>query len=234
MQSFVGTIKRNGPGLAGSILLHAAALLAILSLFMRHTLPQSPAPFLAVEVIRLGPSSQAPHGANGPTQISRPTLPKQTAASPSNEAVGPRGIKPVQDALEAKLKALARQERPTPKLAIDNDIGENDETAGGGDGGLSYTVRDFIRAQILRRWNLNLSNLWGRRIVVRLSLTMRRNGAITAVDIAPMTENDPVIRDVAISARNAALLASPIQLPPGDYPNQMHFSVALDAREARR
>ena len=40
--------------------------------------------------------------------------------------------------------------------------------------------------------------------------------------------NDKLFRTMALSARNAALLASPIALPPGKYDAVMDIAITLD------
>ena len=42
------------------------------------------------------------------------------------------------------------------------------------------------------------------------------------------------IESGAIGARNAVLLSSPIPLPAGDYPKEMHFTLRMDSRAVLR
>jgi len=42
--------------------------------------------------------------------------------------------------------------------------------------------------------------------------------------------NDKLFRNMAISARNAAELASPISLPPGHYDAVMNIAITLDPK----
>jgi hypothetical protein len=46
--------------------------------------------------------------------------------------------------------------------------------------------------------------------------------------------NDPAYREVAISARNAVLLSSPLSLPPGHYQEVMDMVLYLNPRDALR
>jgi hypothetical protein len=46
--------------------------------------------------------------------------------------------------------------------------------------------------------------------------------------------DDPLYREVALSARNAVLLSSPILLPPGDYQDVMDMVLYLNPRDALR
>ena len=71
----------------------------------------------------------------------------QPQAAPREEGVSPQGTKQPQDELSAKLRALAQLRRP-------DDAGLPDaatSSAGGGHGtgAGAYTLRDFVRAQIL-------------------------------------------------------------------------------------
>ena len=44
--------------------------------------------------------------------------------------------------------------------------------------------------------------------------------------------DDPAYREVAVSARNAVLLASPIALPAGQYQDVMEMVLYLNPRDA--
>jgi hypothetical protein len=46
--------------------------------------------------------------------------------------------------------------------------------------------------------------------------------------------NDPMYREVAVSARNAVLLSSPISLPAGHYDHVMDMVLYLNPRDALR
>jgi hypothetical protein len=228
--------RKDGPGLAASLLLHLVLLLAVFAFaFHRpHPLSTRGEPFIPVELVRFGlnagaPQSDRPHL---PPQLAAPRIPKQDAASPRDEAASPHGTKPLQDALDAKLKALARLKQPRDK-PLDSDSGLAAVTAGSGTGGALYSVRDYVRAQVLRRWSLNLARLGSRRSLVRLHIEMKRDGTVTLAEIVGDTPNDLVVHDIAVSARNAALLSSPIQLPPGDYPAVMRFTLDLNPRDAQ-
>jgi hypothetical protein len=65
---------------------------------------------------------------------------------------------------------------------------------------------------------------------------MKRDGTIATADIVEQAraKTDAVYRDIALGARNAVLLSSPIALPAGDYPKEMHFTLLLDTRAVLR
>lgn len=229
--------RKDGPGLAGSVLLHLLLALAVLSFAFHRLAPaaRDADRVVPVDLVRLGldtvaPGSQRP---DLPPQLSAPRIPKQEAASPSDSAPSPTGTRPTHDALDAKLKALARLSQPHDRT-LDNNTGPSNLTAGDGNGDAAlYSVKDYVRAQVLRRWNLNLARLGGRRLIVRLRMELKRDGTVTVAEIIDDAPDDVVYHDIALSARNAALLSSPIQLPPGDYPASMRFTLDLDPRDAR-
>lgn len=231
-------LRKNGPGLAGSLLLHLALALAVLSLAF-HRVGETATHIeriVAVDLVRYGLDTVSPKSVRPdlPPQVSAPTIPKQQAASPVDAAVSPHGTRPARDALDAKLRALARLEQPRDRPR-DADFGSGDVTAGDGTGDVAlYSVKDYLRAQVLRRWNLNLERLAGRRLIVRLRIEMKRDGTVLVADIVGEPPDDAQYHDIALGARNAALLSSPIQMPPGDYPARMTFTLALDPRDARR
>lgn len=232
MHGWVEKAKRDSAGFAGSLLLHLALAAALLVTIAHHRSPPV-SPFLNVEIIRLRTETQLPGGLSGPPKIA--ASPQTQTASPEKRAMSAIGRTPAEDELDAKLKALARLANPTPKLSIDNGTGTDNETAGGGTGEASYGLRDYLRAQILRRWALDLGKLGPRHITVRIGVTLKKNGTITdAVIVGGLPANDALYRDIAIGARNAALLSSPILLPTGDYPNEMHIVITLDTRAVRR
>ena len=89
---------------------------------------------------------------------------------------------------------------------------------------------------MLRRWTLDLSRAANRPLVVPIRVTMKRDGTIASAEIVEQTraKTDALYRDIAIGARNAVLLSSPIALPAGDYPKEMHFTLNLDTRAVLR
>ena len=88
----------------------------------------------------------------------------------------------------------------------------------------------------MRRWNLDLDLLGSRRIIVALRVTMKANGAISLAEIVDKQRyaTDAVYRQIAMSARNAVILSSPIALPPGSYPAITEMTLSLDPRDAAR
>lgn len=231
--------RANGPGVAVSLALHGLLALLVLVVVVRHTtgnlLPQ-PVP-VPVDIIRLGDETRSPPAERHALVPQQKAGKPQTAASPVLRAVSPTAAKPApDDALAAKLKALARLKQPDSPLKFGEGAGVADSDAGGGPPGdrATYAVRDYVLAQVLRHWTVDLTR--ARPIAVRIAVTMKRDGTISEAAIVEQAraKTDAVYRDVAIGARNAVFLSSPVVLPPGDYPKEMRFTLVLDTRAVVR
>jgi hypothetical protein len=232
--------EENGIGLAVSFLLHGAAAFLVLFAVAHSSFKTAPptTPLVPVDLIRLGDETRSPPAER------QAVVPQQRAgktveeASPTREAVSPTGRKqaPV-DALDAKLRDLARLKQPDSQLKIGGQGVSNVDAANGEPGdSATYSIRDYVLAQVLRRWTLNLSRSAERPIVVPIRVAMKRDGTITLAQIVEegRAKTDVIYRDIAIGARNAVLLSSPIALPAGDYPKEMHFTLLMDTRAVLR
>jgi hypothetical protein len=233
--------EENGIGVAISLLLHGLAVFLVLFSIMNHSarVPSGTFHVVPVDVIRLGEETRSPpaeqHSVVPQQRAGRP----QQEASPTREAVSPTGTNPAPaDALDAKLRALARLKQPETKLAVAEGQGVSNVDASNGAPGntATYSIRDYVLAQVLRRWTLDLSRTDGRALMVPIRVTMKRDGTIASAEIVETARAkiDVVYRDIAIGARNAVLLSSPIVLPAGDYPKEMHFTLKLDTRAVVR
>ena len=110
----------------------------------------------------------------GPTPTGTPSA----AAIPSDS--------PEADGLTAKLQALAKLRRPEMS-AQGNSSGaampaENDGAAFGFDN--MYQVRDFLRAQVMRRWHLNVAGLGHDRVSVPIRVQITKRGEVLEVERA--------------------------------------------------
>jgi hypothetical protein len=220
---------RDRPGWALSLALHLGmVLLALWYLAGRPALPPA-LRTLPVELVRLAPTP-GPSGAQPAPHAGAPR-PRQ-AAAPQPEGVRPDAIQQPLDELSARLRALAQLSAPDTPLAVSGGNGEGG--AGNGNGG--YSLRDFIRAQILRRWLPALTDAASRAAVVRLNLNVSNKGEVSDIVIADQTRfrTDAVFHDMALSARNAAQLASPIRMPPGNWPKVIPLEIDLDPKAALR
>jgi hypothetical protein len=215
--------RRNRAGLAGSLLLHGLALALWLAWSLGH--PVRPAPPLKAMLVDLVKQPVvAPGTMGGAPQAAKP----RQARAPRPAGVKPEAAKPPPDAMEARIAALADRTAPASILPAPDNDGTG---SGSGDGG-GYALADFVRAQILRRWWPDLGSDSARGMPVAIRLKMTRTGAISDVRILDQQrfDHDKLFRSMALSARNAALLASPIALPPGKYDPVMDIAITLDPR----
>jgi hypothetical protein len=220
---------RDRPGWALSLALHFGVLL--LALWYMAAQPALPPQLRALPVDLVAPAP-AP-GPSGAAPAPRPGAPRpRLATAPQTEGVRPDATRQPLDELDAKLRGLAQLSAPDTKLVLGG--GNGDGGAGNGNG--AYALKDFIRAQILRRWLPSLTNSAARGAVVRLSLNVSSNGVISDIVIADQERmrTDSVFHDMALSARNAAMLASPILMPPGNWPKTQALTIDLDPKAALR
>lgn len=221
------------PGVAGSLLLHGLAFALILYLVTSRSAQKPEPPFVPVDIFTFGEETTSPPA------LTRAPVPLAKAmhgptSAPKPEGVSPKGARPVQDVLEERLKNLANLRQPDSNLKIETE-GASDIAATNGDvaGATRYSVRDYIRAQILRRWNLDLKALGDRRVQIALHLRIKANGAIDEIAILDRQryKRDIVWRDIALSARNAAILSAPFKLPENVPPSALTFTLTLDPRD---
>ena len=232
--------EANGRGVLASLLLHGLLVLMIFVVARHATqVPHKVAPFVPVDLVRLGMETESPPAARRALVPQQRAAAKQEAASPTRESVSPKGTKQAPgDALDAKLRGLARLRQVQNNLKIADGQGVSNVDAANGTPGdrATYSVKDYVRAQVLRRWSLNLAKMAGRNFSIQLRVTMKRDGTIVSSAIVEESRAkiDPLYRDIALSARNAVILSSPIALPPGDLPAIMHFTLDLDPKDAQR
>jgi hypothetical protein len=149
-----------------------------------------------------------------------------TAGAPSFEA------KLREDALQTRLQALAKLRQPENTKSIPSPV-----TAGGGgaSGRPGRGLEDLIRAQVERRWNLDLVGLGDADVSVPIRVEITKSGVILKAEIVGgIGSGDRIYDEVAVSARNAVLMSSPIQLPPGHYQPVMDMVLTLNPRDAIR
>lgn len=232
----------DGRGLAASLALHGLFVLLFLFLLVqsRSTAPEKPSRFVPVDVIRLGSETTSPPSpVKSPIAQQRPSPPREASNPRPHEGTTPNKTRPVPiDDLDMKLKGLAKLKQPDTKLpTIENSTGVSDVDAASdaepGDNA-AYSLRDFVRAQVLRRWSLDLGRLGKRNFDIALHVVMTSDGKITEAEVLDKKRytDDAVFHQIALSARNAAILASPISLPPGDYEPVMRMTLSLNTRDA--
>jgi hypothetical protein len=177
---------------------------------------------MLVDLVRL--PVVAPGTAGGAPEVARP----RQARAPKAAGETPKAVTPPPDVMEARIASLAKLNAPASILPAP----DNDGTSGGNGAGGGYALADFVRAQILRRWWPNLDSDAARATPVAIRLKMTRAGVISDIVILDQERfnHDKLFHGLALSARNAAILASPIPLPPGKYDAVMDIAITLDPR----
>ncbi len=97
----------------------------------------------------------------------------------------------------------------------------------------SYSVKDFIRAEVERRWNVEGTNLTQGDWIVDIHIVLNPDGKVKLAEIVdnPRFHADTAYRDFAFSARNAVLLSSPLVLPPDEYDIAKDIVVDFDSKQ---
>ncbi|MEI9992614.1 MAG: hypothetical protein WDM86_21600 [Rhizomicrobium sp.] len=240
----IAYLEGDGRGLAASLALHGLFAALLLLMMLHRGAPPAAAPphIVPIDVIRLGEETTSPP-APVKAKIPRPFAPRTAAREPASanrpEGTSPKGTRPLPDDLETKLNSLARLRQPqsntrpleTPaaeEAASSNDAAPGNEAA--------YAVRDLIRAQVERKWNFNVALLGNRGFIVALRIVVLKNGTVASAEILDRERytRDALYRDIALSARNAVLLSSPLTLPAGAIDYSMEVTLNLNPRDALR
>ena len=224
-----GATIKNGPGAIMSLLLHGLLLLlALWYLAHRPSVSDTQLRALPVELVIGGAMGQgaSPMPA-AQIRVARP----HPQSSPVPQGVRPNATKDLEDELSVKLRAMAQWK--TPDAALPN--ADNSAAPSGGDGSTgegNYALKDYIRAQILRRWLPDLSIPGARDMPVLMRVRLLKSGMIGDVTIVDQQRfhDDKAFRNMALSARDAALLASPIQMPGAKYEKAQTLTINLDPK----
>lgn len=227
------------PGVLGSLVLHGLALLLVLFLVLRHSagIAGKQAPFVPVDVIQLGDQTTAPPAPNR-APVPQQKAMKGPAGAPKPESYAPNRTKAPKDELEVQLKNLSKLRQPDSDLKIENGASDDLATTNGAAPGTvtAYSVRDYIRAQILRRWVFDFAALGNRNVSIPLRVSLTGRGAVIDAEILDHQRyvKDKVYRDVALSARNAVFLSAPFKLPAGAPKEGIDFTIDLNPRDTLR
>ena len=225
--------KDGGPGALLSVLLHLLLLaMAFWYVHARPELTENQLRALPVDLVIGGTMGQEASTAPATRlQVARP----HPESAPVPEGTSPQGTKEPEDELSAKLRALAQLKTPDAALPnADNSAAPGGSGSGEGEG--NYALKDFIRAQILRRWLPDLSIPGARNMPVLVRIRLLKSGDIDTVYIVDQQRfiTDKAFRDMALSARDAALLASPIQWPGGLTQKSQTLTITLDPKAVLR
>jgi outer membrane biosynthesis protein TonB len=178
-----------------------------------------------------------------PKPTPKPALPKSVAASRSDAVSAARlqsRPSPAAD-LAARLQRLAQLRQPSasvpPSPREQDGAGESNVTASNAHAArgweATYGVKDFIRAQVERRWNLDRDAVEVAGWTVSIHIVLDPNGRVRKAEIVddPRYSGNPGYHDFALSARNAVLLSSPLLVPPGAYDIAKDIVVDFDSRQ---
>lgn len=231
--------RESAAGLALSAVLHGLVLILLLSVGVFGS--QGSEGGLEIVPVEVELSHQSPAA---PAQQNVADLPQSNVAQPQS-APAPDGVARVTepsrtDELQAKLEALAKLREPdavTPSkengAARPESVASGDDIVSGSQG--PFSVKDYMRAQIERRWNFDLANLGSKEFSVPIYVEITKAGVVLKAEIVDNARaNDPMYGEVALSARNAVLLSSPISLPAGHYDNVMDMVLYLNPRDTLR
>lgn len=217
-----GAVRARRPALLGSLFIHAVLILVLLYEVAPNNSENS-IKFFPVELVLLTDrtTTPAPAKADLPRQQTASVRPQVKKSPPPSvpltepqtvPAAPEKGVEPLplppRDALQSRLEAFARLSLPG-----------NDSISGSGNGvaqgPAGYDVKDYIRAQVEHHWSLDLDSIENRKISVAIHVVLTPDGVVRKAEIVNNPHADPEYRWLAISARNAALLASPVTLPAG-------------------
>jgi hypothetical protein len=175
-------------------------------------------PALPIDLVMMAQDSDQPAASRSASLAQQKAA--ETAHHPDPRAIPPPIEGQAVDPLAVKLRRLAQLQQPAtlpPAPNAQDGVGLSNVTAAlaSGTGAAAYGVKDYVRAQIERRWVVPETALQRNDWVVRLRLEFAAAGRIARVEIIedPRMVSDAGFRDFALSVRNAALLASPIALP---------------------
>jgi outer membrane biosynthesis protein TonB len=207
--------------MALSALLHGVMIFLALLLWSlaRSAAPPPRGPqAIPIDLVEEGPETVSPEGekAKLPQQRAAETAdhPKPQAVPVPKQAPAP-GKKLAHKDLEDAQPDSHREPSPQPQdgTGISNATTGADGLLGGH---AAYGVKDYVRAQIERRWFPQGSALLRNDWVVQLHLQLDGNGDVQKAEIVDGGKmGDVAYRDFAFSVRNAALLSAPFALPPG-------------------
>ena len=185
-----------------------------------------------------GPQQKAalPKRAQELTSLEPPTFRPPTGIAPAEPQPPPDLLQQPHDELQLRLEALAKLRQPEAG-ARSGTSGRSASSDGTGLGpGNAYSVKDLVRAQVERRWNLDLEGLGARNFVIAIHVVLTRDGIVNKAEIVDQLRfnSDATYRSIALSARNAVLLSSPILLPNGAYDDVIDMVLNLNPRDTLR
>jgi len=220
----------------------------------REVAPPKPALAVPVPAAPPPPTIQRRTAETSPPQVLQSSKPRPDLSIPkslayersdkSSSSPTPRKTPSPSDELSDKLRSLARLRQPEAPVPPDprqqdgvgasNAIVSNPGAARGADA--AYALKDFIRAQVERRWNVDRSEIKSENWAVSIHILIDANGQVTRAQVIndPRYSGDPAYEDFALSARNAVLLSSPLVIPPGLYDIAKDIVIDFDSKLVSR
>ena len=233
--------RRDGAGMGVSFLLHAVALLLILFL-ARRAVHEQPA-YQSIIPVALVAQSEGPapepkqQKAAGVISKTPVILPRAPVAHHTPSGVAPNKTTEPVDELQMQLKALSKLRQPNTDTRVLGEAGTSDYAQNGNDdesgGQGQYHTRDIIRAQVLRRWSLDMTRLGNRNFDILIHVRLKRDGTVLEADIVDTQryKTDSVFRWIALSAKNALILSSPLTLPADFDRSNLELTLKLNPRD---
>ncbi|HVO04800.1 MAG TPA: hypothetical protein VMT54_21580 [Candidatus Cybelea sp.] len=151
----------------------------------------------------------------------------------------PGAIESRDDVLTERLQRLAELAEPTSKLTPSpmpqQGTGLSNATASAGTATgpeAVYGLKDFIRAQIIRRWYVADPAPVSKGWTVAVHMKLRPDGTVALAEVVDIGRYQTNRRyfEFALSARNAVLLSSPLIIPPGSYQYVKELVIEFDPR----
>lgn len=168
------------------------------------------------------PAAAALAGRTNAPPVSPPE--KSIAARPTQPPAGPNAAATVGDLLRGAEAAHGSAAAPALESGVS---GVFDAADAGGTGATS--LKDFIRVQIERRWQVEPN---APDVLITLRILIGPDGNVLFAE--PVTDGDAAYRALAIAARNAAILSSPLQFPRGTFAVTGEMVIDLNTRDTRR
>jgi outer membrane biosynthesis protein TonB len=155
-----------------------------------------------------------------PTPKPKPPEPKPPPDKLAEVKPPPKKPPPPPDSFDQLLKTvdtLRQKAQPEPQQNTASSNRTVNTTASDLSQQPSMSDRDYIRAQIEPRWNVDVGARDAQNLVVRVRIQILPDGTVTQAILQVddvRYASDSFYRAAADAARRAALLASPLKVPP--------------------
>ena len=219
----------------GSAIVHVLFILALIFFRIPPTPPIPADPSLVIDLVEdqplptIDPSSAA--SAKPLASLQPGPSAARTADKPKDRSVVLRELFTLVEKAHEPVPVVVGAPEAASTFTPSLDSGQPDGALGQPG---NAKLKDYIRAQIERRWQIAANNP-GRAVwVVSLRLVMEPDGSVANAEVLldPRHSEDKQYLAVAKSARDAALLSSPLRMPIGIPAAPREIVLDLDSREA--